>query len=117
MPKILLRMDRCTCDYLLQYSLRCRDKSVTFLETDTGQLPVAVNDFSFKYEPYFRSAYIPDRIMNLHEEICLFSFSRLVKNEYLRIHHILWTKKIKRYDDFLIHDFLLIFYENNQIDL
>lgn len=52
MPKILLRMDR-TRDYLLRYSLRCRDKSVTFLETDTGQLPATANDFSSKYDPYF----------------------------------------------------------------
>lgn len=41
------------CDYLL--FLRPHDKSVTFLESDTGTQPRAANDFSSKYDlrPWF----------------------------------------------------------------
>lgn len=42
---VLLRMDRRTRDYLYQQR---RDKSVTFLETDTGWLPAAANGLFFQ---------------------------------------------------------------------
>lgn len=36
------------------------------------------------------------------------------REKYIFANHILWTKKLK---DTMIHDFLLIFCENKQIDL
>lgn len=83
------------------YQRRC-DKSVTFLETDTGWLPAAANDFSSKYDPYSRERththireWEPNRgrgekregkwIMNLRE-ICesLPGFSPFSGNRYVR---------------------------------
>lgn len=46
----------------------------------------------------------------------VFSVFRDSRKIYICESHFM-DKKIKRYDDFLIHDFLLIFCENKQIDL
>lgn len=96
---------------IISFHQRRHDKSVTFLETDTGRLPAAANDFSSKYDPYSRECahtrthtHIHIRecergkgrraewIMNLHEEIRLPGSSPLSGNRCPRAHRTLRTE-------------------------